>query len=317
MPGPCSDDLRMIAVEKVLAGESRRSVAKQLRMAASTVTGWFKRQSDTGSASASPMGGHRKPKLEGHRTWIKDRIEACPATALAGLRDLLRERGVAASSPAICRFLKSCGITRKKPARVADERNRPDAERRRKRWKRFQGKADPRRLVFIDETWMKTNMSPRHGWSPKGRRAYGSAPFSHRFTSTFVAALRHDRIDAPWVLDGPINGDAFRIYVETQLVPTLGRGDIVVMDNLGSHKTEAVRTAIRGASAYPLFLPPCSPDPDPIEQVFAKLKHFLRKDRPRTRDDLWRNVGEILKKFSPEECANYLVNSGYAAVQPG
>ena len=196
MPGPCSDDLRTIAVEKVLAGESRRSVAKQLRMAASTVTGWFKRQSDTGSASASPMGGHRKPKLEGHRTWIKDRIEACPAITLAGLRDLLRERGVAASGASICCFLKSCGITRKKPARVADERNRPDAECRRKRWKRFQGKVDPRRLVFIDETWMKTSMSPRHGWSPKGRRAYGSAPFSHWNTSTFVAALRHDRIDA-------------------------------------------------------------------------------------------------------------------------
>ena len=182
---------------------------------------------------------------------------------------------------------------------------------------RFQGKVDPRRLVFIDETWMKTSMSPRHGWSPKGRRAYGSAPFSHRFASTFVAALRHDRIDAPWVLDGPINGDAFRIYVETQLVPTLGRGDIVIMDNLGSHKTEAVRAAIRGAGAHPLFLPPCSPDLNPIEQVFAKLKHFLRKDRPRTRDDLWRNVGEILKKFRPEECANCLLNSGYAAVQPG
>ena len=317
MPGPCSDDLRTIAVEKVLAGESRRSVAKQLRMAASTVTGWFKRQSETGSASASPMGGHRKPKLEGHRTWIQDRIEACPATALAGLRDLLRERGVSASSASICRFLKSCGITRKKPARVADERNRPDAERRRKRWKRFQGKADPRRPVFIDETWMKTDMSPRHGWSPKGRRAQGSAPFSHWIASTFVAALRHDRIDAPWVLDGPTDGDAFRVYVETQLVPTLGRGDIAVMDNLGSHKTEAVRAAIRGASAYPLFLPPCSSDLNPIEQVFAKPEHFLRKDRPRTRDDLWRNVGEILKKFRPEECVNYLVNSGYAAVQPG
>ena len=317
MPGPCSDDLRTIAVEKVLAGESRRSVAKQLRMAASTVTGWFKRQSDTGTASPKPMGGRREPKLEGHRTWIQDRIEACPATALAGLRDLLGERGVAASGASTCRFLKSCGITRKKSARVADERNRPDPERRRKRWKRFQGKADSRRLVFIDETWMKTSMSPRHGWSPKGRRAYGSAPFSHWFASTFVAALRHDRIDAPWVLDGLTDGGAFRIHVETQQVPTPGRGDIAVMDNLGSRKAEAVRAAIRGASACPLFLPPCGSDPDPVEQVFAKPEHFLRKDRPRTRDDLWRNVGEIPKKFSPEECANCLVDSGYAAVQPG
>ena len=130
-----------------------------------------------------------------------------------------------------------------------------------------------------------------------------------------MAALRQDRIDAPWVLDGPADGDAFRAYVETQLVPTPDRGDIVVMDNLGSHKIEAVRAAIRGAGAHLLFLPPCSPDLNPIEQVFAKLKHFLRKDQPRTRDDLWKNVGSILEKFTPQECSNYLANSGYAVGQ--
>ena len=161
---------------------------------------------------------------------------------------------------------------------------------------------------------MKTSMSPRRGWGPKGQRVHGSAPFGHWNTSTFIAALRQDRIDAPWVPDGPVNGAAFQAYVETQLVPTLGRGDIVIMDNLGSHKTEAVRAAIRGAGARLLFLPPCSPDLNPIEQVLAKLKHFLRKDQPRTQGDLWKNVGTILKKFRPEECANYLVNSGYTVV---
>ena len=130
-----------------------------------------------------------------------------------------------------------------------------------------------------------------------------------------MAALRQDRIDAPWVLDGPVNGDAFRVYIETQLVPTLNRGDIVIMDNLGSHKIEAVRTAIRGAGAHLLFLPPYSPDLNPIEQAFAKLKHFLRKDQPRSRDDLWKNVGSILEKFTPQECSNYLANSGYAVGQ--
>ena len=162
---------------------------------------------------------------------------------------------------------------------------------------------------------MKTDMSPRHGWGPKGRRVHGSAPFGHRGTSTFMAALRQDRIDAPWVLDGPADGDAFRAYVETQLVPTLDHGDIVVMDTPGSHKTDAVRAAIRGAGARLLFLPPCSPDPDPIEQAFAKLKHFLRKDQPRSRDDLWKNVGSILEKFTPEECSNCLANSGCAVGQ--
>ena len=316
MPRPYSDDLRMIAVEKVQAGESRRSVAKQLRVVASTVIRWCQRHSDTGSVSPSPMGGRREPKLAGHRAWILDRIEACPAITLAELQDLLVERGVTASIAAIWRLLKSGGITRKKLTPVAEERSRPDVERRRKRWTRFQARVDPRKLVFIDETWTKTNMSPRYGWGPKGRRVHGSAPFGHWNTLTFIAALRHDRVDAPLVLDGPVNGDVFLLYVETQLVPTLSRGDIVIMDNLGSHKTEAVRAAIRAAGAFPLFLPPYSPDLNPIEQVFAKLKHFLRKDRPRTRDDLWKKIGAILEKFKPEECANYLVNSGYTAVQP-
>ena len=142
---------------------------------------------------------------------------------------------------------------------MADERDCPDAERCREQWKGFQSLADPRKLVFIDGTWMKTNMSPRHGWGLKGQRVHGSAPFGHWGTSTFMAALKHDRIDAPWVLDGPVNGDASRIHVETQLVPTLNRGDIVIVDNPGSRKTEAVRAAIRGAGARLLFLPPCSP----------------------------------------------------------
>ncbi len=157
-------------------------------------------------------------------------------------------------------------------------------------------------------------MSPRRGWGPKGQRVRGPAPCGNWNTSTFIAAMRHNRIDAPWVPGGPADGAAFQAYVETQLVPTLGRGDIVIMDNLGSHKTEAVRAAVRGVGARLLFLPPYSPDLNPIEQVFAKLKHFLRKDQPRIQGDLWKNVGAILKKFRPKECANYLVNSEYAAV---
>jgi transposase len=134
---------------------------------------------------------------------------------------------------------------------------------------------------------------------------------------TFLAALRHDRIDAPWVLDGPIdgpiNGDAFRIYVEKGLVPTLQPGDIVILDNLGSHKSPAIRSAIRTAGAR-LWFPPYSPDLNPIEQVFAKLKHLLRKAAERSKEALWRRIGDLLVKFTPRECANYLVNSGYASV---
>ena len=130
---------------------------------------------------------------------------------------------------------------------VADERERPDVKRRRDRWQRHQGRIDPTRLVFIDETWVKTNMAPLRGWAPKGERLPGAAPFGHWNTSTFIAALRHDRIDAPWVFDGPVNGDIFRTYVERVLAPTLRPGDVVVMDNLGSHKSQAVRQAIRPA----------------------------------------------------------------------
>ena len=179
MPRPCSDDLRMNAVKKVMAGESCRSVAKQLRVAASSVIKWVRRHSDTESVRPSRMGSRRRPKLAGHRFWILERINACPAVTLAGLQDWIGGRGVAASVASVWRFLKSCNITRKKLTPVADERDCPDAERCREQWKSFQSLADPRKLVFIDGTWMKTNMSPTHGWGLKGQRVHGSAPFGH------------------------------------------------------------------------------------------------------------------------------------------
>lgn len=188
-------------------------------------------------------------------------------------------------------------------------------KRRRDRWMRHQGRVDPTRLVFIDETWVKTNMAPLRGWAPKGDRLPGAAPFGHWNTSTFIAGLRHDRIDAPWVFDGPVNGEIFRTYVEKVLAPTLKPGDIVVMDNLGSHKGEAVRRAIRTAGSHLLFLPPYSPDLNPIEQAFAKLKQWLRDAAARSRKTLWRTIGDILDRFSPEECANYIPNAGYASVK--
>ena len=157
-------------------------------------------------------------------------------------------------------------------------------------------------------------MTPRRGWGPRGARVKGFAPFGHWNTMTFLAALRHDRIDAPWVIDGPINGDAFRTWVERVLVPTLHPGDVVILDNLGSHKSPAVRAAIRSVGAHLWFLPPYSPDLNPIEQVFAKLKHLLRKAAERSKDALWRRIGDLLDKFTPQECAKYLANSGYASV---
>jgi transposase len=186
--------------------------------------------------------------------------------------------------------------------------------RKRQRWKRHQARLDPRRLVFIDETWAKTNMTRTHGRCARGVRLVDRVPHGHWKTMTFLAALRCDRIDAPFVLDGPINGEWFLAYVQQLLVPTLSPGDVVIMDNLGSHKSKAVRRAIRRAGAHLIFLPPYSPDLNPIEQVFAKLKALLRKAAERTVETTWRRIGLLLDRFSPAECANYLVNSGYASI---
>lgn len=193
------------------------------------------------------------------------------------------------------------------------EQNRRDIARRRYWWKKYQTRIAPSRLVFIDETWAKTNMAPIHGWGNKGERLKAFVPHGHWKTMTFIAALRHDAITAPCVFDGPINGESFLRYVEQFLVPTLKPGDIVIMDNLGSHKSEAVRTAIKAAGARLLFLPPYSPDLNPIEQVFAKLKTLLRKAAERTVETTWRRIGSLLDHFTPKECANYLRNSGYAS----
>jgi transposase len=160
---------------------------------------------------------------------------------------------------------------------------------------------------------IKTNMAPLRGWCRKGLRLNAKVPYGHWKTMTFLAALRHDRIDAPFVIDGPINGDAFLRYVETQLVPTLKKGDVVVLDNLGSHKGKAVRKAIRAVGARLLFLPPYSPDLNPIEQMFAKLKHLMRKAAERTVTTAWKRAGKLLDCFAPAECQRYLVNAGYAS----
>ena len=156
-------------------------------------------------------------------------------------------------------------------------------------------------------------MARRYGRSPRGERVVAAIPHGHWKTTTFIAALRHDRITAPCVFDGPINGVSFLAWVEQALVPTLSAGDIVIMDNLSSHKVAGVREALEAVGAAPLYLPSYSPDFNPIEQVFAKLKTLLRKADERTVEATWRRIGTLLDHFSPQECANYIANAGYAS----
>lgn len=174
-------------------------------------------------------------------------------------------------------------------------------------------KLDPRRLVFIDETWIKTNMVRTQGRCRKGERLRAKMPHGHWKTLTFVGVLRLDGLTAPCVIDGPLDGARFLAYVEQCLVPILKPGDMVVLDNLTSHKNKAVPTAIRKAGATRLLLPHYSPDLNPIEQVFAKIKTLLRKAAERTAETLWRKLGQLLKTFQPNECANYFRNAGDAS----
>lgn len=170
---------------------------------------------------------------------------------------------------------------------------------------------DPARFVFLDETSASTNMVRRYGWGPTSERLIDAAPWGHWKTTTFVAGLRHDGLIAPMVLDGAMDGPAFRAFVDQVLAPELRPGDVVVMDNLPAHKVAGVREAIAAVGAGVLYLPPYSPDLNPIEHAFAKLKALLRKAAATTRDVLWSTIGALLDAFTPAECRNYLINSGY------
>jgi transposase len=172
---------------------------------------------------------------------------------------------------------------------------------------------DAARFVFLDETATATNMARRYGRCPSDERLVAAVPHGHWQTTTFIAGLRQSGVIAPFVLDGPMTGAAFKAYTRQILAPALAPGDVVVMDNLAAHKVDGVQQAIAAAGASILYLPPYSPDLNPIEQLFAKLKAMLRKAATRTKDALWTVTASLLAQFTPQECANYLAHSGYGA----
>ena len=172
----------------------------------------------------------------------------------------------------------------------------------------------PHRLIFLDETYVNTKMTRLRGRSRKGQRLRTSAPFGHWKTHTFLAGLRCHELCAPWIIDGPITRSAFDVYIETQLAPTLRKGDVVILDNLAVHKSEKAAQCLKQHGAWFLFLPAYRPDLNPIEQAFAKIKAHLRKAEARTFDALWRTLGDICNLFEPHECWNFLKAAGYASV---
>ena len=253
MTAPYSVDLRSRALARKAAGETHREIAAALHISPSCVSKWTRRERETGCLKPAQIGGYKPRTLAGENAvWLRHRLASGPIT-LRGLLAEWAERGIKTHPRAVWVFLHAEGLSLKKTL-LPKEQTRTNIARRRKQWKAYQGRIARSRLVFIDETWVKTNMAPLRGWGPRGRRLEGYAPFGHWKTLTFIAALRHDRIDAPWVIDRPINGELFLLYVQSVLAPTLSPGDLVILDNLGSHKSKAARAAIRAKGAH-LIIP--------------------------------------------------------------
>jgi transposase len=196
----------------------------------------------------------------------------------------------------------------------AEEQRRPDVAAKRQRWRaEVMPGLDPDKLVFLDETAAKTNMARTHGYAPKGQRLEGEAPYRRWQTTTFLGALRSGGFIAPLVVDGAMTSELFLAYVKQVLVKELKEGDVVVMDNLSCHTQKAVREALEGAGFRVEYQPPYSPDLNPIELAFSKLKRLLRKAAARSVEALWEALGRLLDQFGPEECANYFRHRGYAS----
>lgn len=307
-----SKDLRVRAVALVEDGESRRETARILGLGASTAIRWIERWAATGSVAALPGTGHCRSPLEAHRQWLLDLVVAEPDLTLEEIRARLKsEKRLKTGTTSVWRFYERHDITFKKTLHAA-EQDRPDVAAARAELKAGQSRLAAPRLVFIDETAVTTKMVRHRGRSPRGERLVASVPHGHWKTLTLVAALRINGLTAPYVIDGAMDGPSFLAYVEQVLAPMLRKGDIVFMDNLRTHKIAGVREAIEAVGATVRYLPAYSPDLNPIEMAFSKLKTALRKGAARTVKALMKMIGKLLKTFAPEQCANYFRHAGYA-----
>ena len=311
-----SMDIRRKVLKAIKGGMSRRQAAARFDIGPATAVRWAKRVEITGDVAPLKMGGdHRSQRIEAHAEFILGQLEDKPDLTIMELREQLRERhGLRVGYGTVWRFLARHHITRKTKTGHASEQDREDIATAREDWFEGQLDLDPLTLVFIDETAISTNMARRFGWAPQGERCRAAVPFGHWQTKTLIAALRWDRVDAPMTIDGALDQAAFLAYVEQVLAPTLSAGETVVMDNVPIHKVAGVRAAIAAKGAKVLYLPPYSPDFNPIEKSFAKIKSFLERIAARTADALDAAVGEALRAFTPKQCMNYFASSGYDAV---
>jgi transposase len=307
-----SQDLR----ERVLAaaddGGSVCEIARRFHLGVSYVSKVLLRRQRTGQTTARAQRCHLPARLADLHGAIQAQVTTRPDATIAELREWLsKTHQVSASTGLMWKTLAALDLTFKKKSLRAAEQDRADVAEARTQWRQKQPSLTPSRLVFIDETWVKTNMTRLYGRAPRGKRLVDAVPHGHWKTTTFIGALRCDAVTATGAFDGAVNGELFLAYVEQVLVPTLKPGDVVIMDNLRSHKVAGVREAIEGAGAKLMFIPPYSPDLNPIEQAFAKLKALLRARAIRTVDALWKALGNLVDYFSPEECASFLRHDGY------
>ena len=310
---PLSNDLR----ERILAAVdncegSRRQIAARFCVNVSTITRLLQLRHQTGSLDPRPHGGGKPPTLdhdglERLRTVVRER----PDATLAQMREHLNLSG---SLMILWRGLRKLDITRKKKTQHANERDRPDVQKKRRSFRRKVKAIEPQRLVFIDETGVTTAMTPAYARAPRGERAVDSAPASWE-SVTVTAAIGLEGVRAPLVFPGATNEAAFQTYVDRVLVPALHQGDVVVFDNLAAHLKPGVIAAIEGAGASVLPLPPYSPDYTPIEEMFSKLKEFLRRVAARSQGKLYEAIGEALNKVTTQDILGWFGQAGLCATQ--
>jgi transposase len=305
-----SQDLRERVLRALDRGDRPTEIARRFEVSRIWIYQVRNRMQQTGERSSFQIGGHRRSRLAGMETVLRGWIAAKPELTLVQLQERLALRGVSIKVGALWHQLNQWNLTFKKTLH-ASEQEREDVRAARHAWSEAQPVMEIEKLVFVDETWASTNMTRSHGRAPRGQRCVASAPLGNWQTTTFVGGLRHDRLTAPMVADGAMDGEMFLAWVRQFLCPALQSGDIVVLDNLSSHKVHGVKQAIAAAGATVLYLPPYSPDLNPIEKLFSKLKSLLRKAAQRSVDDLWVEIGNLLNTVSSNECANYFASSGY------